>query len=547
MASHSSKDGNDNDDDGNTIANNDDDITRLDYRNLAVIESRFQEMLQRVDARTQSELKESELVLAFHALLLGGNPRLQHFKMFHMEDVLFPNNRKKQQIIERPSTRELNDLLSPWLDLSMYAYEYHPPYFNSSSIHNNNTKTNHLHNQCTQKLKQTLSQHFGTNIEILRHHRAIHAGSVGYFVVRVNNQNHENNNDDDETKKKMILVGIKGSSSITDMITDSLGSSVCYRCAPYSPFATTKNNSSGSGSDIGSNKSSSNNSQNESDGDQHNTSGEKEEEEIQEIRAHEGILASSIKLLNEIHPLLEPYVTKQGYTVRLVGHSLGAGVASVLAVLLRTKYIQLHKDNQLHAYCFGTPPVLDMAAAQKSHDFVTAVVNRDDCFTRMSMGNAEILVRFLEKIDQEILQRKGLNNNWKIAKELSYGGKYADQMTDESYQELVGILREAQKAVEVAHPDHLYVPGKIIALYANMEELPGPGQDPEVFVRSAYIQPTHLFLRFFEISDRMLSDHKTGSYQESLSNCIESRKTVEVIGKQSKVFFVRHCLCASVV
>ena len=87
------------------------------------------------------------------------------------------------------------------------------------------------------------------------------------------------------------------------------------------------------------------------------------------IGAHEGILASSIKVCTELKPLLDEKVPR-GFAVQLCGHSLGAGAASIVALLLRTYYKELHEPHRLHAFCFATPPVLDYQSATKSKDFI---------------------------------------------------------------------------------------------------------------------------------------------------------------------------------
>jgi len=367
----------------------------------------------------------------------------------------------------------------------------------------------------SKKLDESLRKRHQTNIE---------TGSAGYFVAKAN---------------ETILIGIKGTSSVVEMITDSLAVSMTHRCSPYSPFtksSSSDKNIGGGGESMAAADANNNSVLKDNASVRSEQSDNTVEGDVAEIACHEGILATSIKLLEDIQPLLDPYV-KKGYKVRLAGHSLGAGAASVLAVLLRSKYVELQKDSdRLHAYCFATPPVLDIQSAQRSKDFVTSIVNRDDCVTRMSIANVEILIRLLEKIDHKILKREGLNNYWKMAKEFSHDGYYAEKMTDDSFSELVNLLHEAQKAVEVAHTDHLYVPGKIIAFYATVDELPGKGQNAEVSIRKAYITPCHLFLRSFEISDRMFSDHLTSSYQESLHRCIGTMENV-VVGNNSKCRF----------
>jgi len=57
--------------------------------------------------------------------------------------------------------------------------------------------------------------------------------------------------------------------------------------------------------------------------------------------AHEGVLHCAQQLLSEIIPLIEEYAISKGYDVVCTGHSLGAGTASLLAILIRGRYPEL--------------------------------------------------------------------------------------------------------------------------------------------------------------------------------------------------------------
>lgn len=285
------------------------------------------------------------------------------------------------------------------------------------------------------------------------------------------------------------------------MITDCLATTVPHLCVPHSPFDDSPADATQGGATLA------------------------EEETM--IGAHEGILASSIKVCTELKPLLDEKVP-EGFAVQLCGHSLGAGAASVVAVLLRAYYLELHEPNRLHAFCFATPPVLDYRTATKSKDFITAVVNRNDCVARMSIANVEVLIRMLEGLNNKIMKQEGLVDFWSVAKESVFGAKIKE-LDNEQFAQLVEIMQEAQAAVEIENEDNLYVPGNIIALYGTITELPAEGEEADVVVKAAYVDPAHTFLRYFEINERMLDDHYIPSYQTSLTDCIESHHEKEFV------------------
>ena len=290
------------------------------------------------------------------------------------------------------------------------------------------------------------------------------------------------------------------------MVTDCLATTIPHRCKPFSPFDTPTTDANG----------------------QENA----DDKEYETIRAHEGILASSIKLCNELESFLDEKV-QEGYTVDLVGHSLGAGSAAVAAVLLRSRHKELHDTKRLHAYCFATPPVLDLYSARNSKDFITSVVNRSDCVTRMSIVNAEILIRMLEGLQKKIQKDEELNTIWGVLKELAFG-TLVNTLSDEKFYGLVDIMREAQDAVEIDDNENLFVPGNIVALYGTMTEMPEKGKEGKVAIRSAYVDPTHAFLRYFEVNERMVNDHLIPAYKDSFKGCIECQTKAENMGEKSK-------------
>lgn len=221
----------------------------------------------------------------------------------------------------------------------------------------------------------------------------------------------------------------------------------------------------------------------------------------------------------------------------MVGHSLGAGAASVLAVLLRSQYKELHEPGRLHEYCFPTPPVLDIQAARNCKGFITAVVNRNDAVTRMSIANIEVVIKMLELLNTTVMKRAGLKDFWSISKESMFG-KRIKQLTDEQLSEIVEIMLRAQSSVEIDHKEYLYIPGNCIAMYGTMDELPAKGENAIVTVKTAFVDPAGTFLRYFEMNDRMIDDHFIPAYRESLTACVDGRKLTEAGPKSD---FGYHC------
>ncbi|OPL20657.1 hypothetical protein AM593_09186, partial [Mytilus galloprovincialis] len=99
--------------------------------------------------------------------------------------------------------------------------------------------------------------------------------------------------------------------------------------------------------------------------------------------AHKGILQAAQyvkRTLEEKHILEDAFDRAQGSKLVITGHSLGAGTAALLAVLLKQSYPDL--------ICFAYAPpggLLSFEASQASQDYICSVVLGKDMITRLSI------------------------------------------------------------------------------------------------------------------------------------------------------------------
>lgn len=70
-----------------------------------------------------------------------------------------------------------------------------------------------------------------------------------------------------------------------------------------------------------------------------------------------------------------------GYKVRLVGHSLGGAVATVLGMMLYGKY------PSVHVYAYGPLPCVDFVIAEACSHFVTTIICNDEFSSRLSINS----------------------------------------------------------------------------------------------------------------------------------------------------------------
>ncbi len=84
----------------------------------------------------------------------------------------------------------------------------------------------------------------------------------------------------------------------------------------------------------------------------------------------------------------------------ITGHSLGAGVGSVLALMwadpstsFTLKSSGLPENRLLHAYCFACPPILSLPLCLESRSLITSLIHSYDFVPRLSLGGVRDLRR----------------------------------------------------------------------------------------------------------------------------------------------------------
>ncbi|XP_010475297.1 PREDICTED: sn1-specific diacylglycerol lipase beta isoform X2 [Camelina sativa] len=70
-----------------------------------------------------------------------------------------------------------------------------------------------------------------------------------------------------------------------------------------------------------------------------------------------------------------------GYSIRIVGHSLGGAIASLLGIRLRCRF------PNLYVYAYGPLPCVDSEVADACSEFVTSIVLHNEFSSRLSYGS----------------------------------------------------------------------------------------------------------------------------------------------------------------
>ena len=94
-------------------------------------------------------------------------------------------------------------------------------------------------------------------------------------------------------------------------------------------------------------------------------------------------------------------MAEAGYSIKVVGHSLGAGAAAMLAIWMKQSGIK-----NVICYAFATPNCVSLDLAEGCQDYVTGVVFRDDIIARFSPAAVAKLHKELLDFDVETAVKK---------------------------------------------------------------------------------------------------------------------------------------------
>jgi hypothetical protein len=368
----------------------------------------------------------------------------------------------------------------------------------------------------------------GYNYSLLEHSRSSRPGNVAYFVAV-------------DPEQKQILIGVKGTSNLEEIITDCCGRAVplydiieegnkrrveVTAASPHSGHSSLED---GSIVEVVS-------------GHERILVEDHDDEGDNYIRCHEGIMISARRMVDKIQPLVEDLIRECGYSLVFCGHSLGASAATLAAILLRSRIPQLAKDasdQRVRVYAFGPLPVLDHDSAVAAASFCTSIVNNADIVPRSSLANLMVFMEFLRDIHVRLLEQginpTGPQSTAAFLKKLSQGAGGDLLMTPE---EMHVAIRKAHSDVELRDPDHLYIPGRVILAFNPWitEEKDDDTDYGGSFLSTSasgglsvsaaskprpyectMVDGAAAGLRNFEIDGaRMFTDHLTSSYYELL-------------------------------
>jgi len=291
--------------------------------------------------------------------------------------------------------------------------------------------------------------------QVLRHDTATEPGRVGHYIAL-------------NYTERTCLIGLKGTSTFSDVLTDVVGSSM-----PHSL-------------------------------------------DNMDIICHEGIFTAAAMVADDIQGFLKNLVIPQQFNVVITGHSLGAGTACLLGILLKSRIPTI----QLKVVAFATPAVLSYKACKQCADYTTSVVNNSDMVPRMSISNLVTMNHGLVEVNTR-LEKKGLSPD-SLRKAYRYAADLCklDEDTLMSVDELDALFYKIHKQDSLEEEHDLFVPGKVVALYQrgnnNEEE-----EDSQITsVGGVVADGAMKMLRLIELTTTMVTDHFCKAYAKNLDDLV---------------------------
>jgi pimeloyl-ACP methyl ester carboxylesterase len=213
------------------------------------------------------------------------------------------------------------------------------------------------------------------------------------------------------------------------------------------------------------------------------------------------------KVADRIETVVAPHVARldsAGYKLILTGHSLGGGVAAVLALGLKKRV------TRMKCFAFGPPPCMEESLAESANQFVTSVVLRHDLVTRASVQNVDLLVHTLNNSRTKFWNFFILDCK-RIARWRPWGvdGVENEPPTEPSRIEprssFFSKFYKTFFSRERAARD-FFLPGNILHIYSRYG-----------IFHAGYVSRSHPSLNRIEISPSMIRDHLGEQYFRAMA------------------------------
>ncbi|CAB9523288.1 Sn1-specific diacylglycerol lipase [Seminavis robusta] len=185
-----------------------------------------------------------------------------------------------------------------------------------------------------------------------------------------------------------------------------------------------------------------------------------------------GMASAAVNLFREhIDVLL--HLTQEGYRIRITGHSLGGGVATLLGVLILKELEKTIPPEKLktlvRVYAYGSPSCVDASLAEFTESFVTTAVLHDDVVPRLTPTSCRGLLKHLLHIRETWVKAHFTDDLFAIGERasLAWAPRWRNGFTLTSTSKLSlkkssrSIKRYCQKQIQVGTQHLLTVKEKL--------------------------------------------------------------------------------------
>lgn len=150
-------------------------------------------------------------------------------------------------------------------------------------------------------------------------------------------------------------------------------------------------------------------------------------------KAHSGICQSGKYLVEKHRETFETFLQASGKSkvnLTLVGHSLGAGAASIAGMELHD-----HPQFDVKVVGFGCPALVSQDLSEAAQSYITTVVSDNDCVPRMSLSSMVNAILDIGEYDWTRLAQQDLED---VVSQVQYA--LPDFITDSTKKSLVDLI-----------------------------------------------------------------------------------------------------------
>jgi len=209
-------------------------------------------------------------------------------------------------------------------------------------------------------------------------------------------------------------------------------------------------------------------------------------------QAHTGILTGAKEILKKVKPILTQEMNKKpNYQLVITGHSLGAGTAELITMMILTNK-EDHADLVKHGvkcYALAPPPVYrsEQNLPDEIVNSIEIYINNNDCVPSLSLGTVKKLLNTMIQVDEMKMSTVGVG--------LLLAGK-------DIFGDMESLIHTIESAEQKDFP-YLHHPGTIFHLECRKKK------SYHILRRPSDVFSTNLAVRLGMVLDHIQDGYKT--------------------------------------